>query len=245
MSSTRASKNRHTEPLPNAACVARFRRALLHWWGTYRRDFPWRRSRATRFHQVVSEVLLQRTKAETVAAFWPAFITRFPNWQSIADTPVNEIELVLKPIGLSRQRAPRLKSLAIAIAKRRSRFPATRDEIEGLSGVGQYIANAIEMFCHGKSRPLIDVNMARLLERSFGPRKLADIRNDPFLQELAQKIVSGKDSKKINWAILDFAAKVCTIKTPECNICPFLSHCHYTRERTLWTQSKKPKPASH
>jgi A/G-specific adenine glycosylase len=160
-------------------------------------------------------------------AFWPTFSTRFPTWQSIAVAPVHEIEHTLKPIGLSKQRAPRLKGLATATAKTRGRFPTAREEIEALPSVGQYIANAIELFASGKPRPLIDANMARVLERFFGARKLADIRYDPYLQQLAHAVASGEDPKKTNWAILDFAAKVCTITNPHCGTCPLSAHCNY------------------
>jgi hypothetical protein len=57
---------------------------------------------------------------------------------------------------------------------------------------GQYIANAVLLLCHGEPQPLLDVNMARVLERVFGPKKLADIRYDPYLQQLAMRIVQCK-----------------------------------------------------
>jgi A/G-specific adenine glycosylase len=190
------------------------------------RHFPWRHPRASIYCQVVSEVLLQRTKAETVAAFWPTFTTRFPNWQSIADTSVREIQKVLKPLGLSRQRAPRLKGMAAIIAKAGGRFPAARPNIEAIPGVGQYIANAIGLFVWKETRPLLDVNMSRVLERYFGPRELADIRHDPYLQSLANRIVRCRQSCFVNWAILDLSAIVCRPK-PNCVVCPLRLRCKY------------------
>lgn len=207
------------------------RKALIGWYGTFGRQFPWRRTRAPRFHQVVSELLLQRTRADTVAAFWPAFLSRFPSWRRLAAATVEDIEAFLKPIGLSAQRAPRLHALALAISARRGRFPASLEEIEALPGVGQYIANAILLFCFDKPHPLLDVNMARVLERFFGPRKLADIRYDPYLQQLAHAVVSSKHPRRLNWAILDFAAKVCTISSPLCEQCPLFAHCTHGQRR--------------
>src|ERR1700738_4608788 len=88
-----------------------FRRTLLVWWRSSQRSFPWRFVEASHYHQIVSEVLLQRTKAETVAAFWPTFISRFPSWEALAASSVSEVEEVLRPIGLAKQRAPRLHGL--------------------------------------------------------------------------------------------------------------------------------------
>jgi A/G-specific adenine glycosylase len=111
------------------------------------------------------------------------------------------------------------------MVRRNNRFPIDRKEIETLPGIGQYIANAILMFCHREPKPLLDVNMARVLERVFGARKLADIRYDPYLQKLAGKIVQCKTSEKLNWAILDIAATICIIRNPRCNDCPIVSIC--------------------
>lgn len=155
-------------------------------------------------------------------------MTRFPSWQALSDATVEEIKSALRPIGLSQQRAPRLHALAVIAARQKGRFPQTRNELENLPGVGQYIASAVLMFSHGQCQPLLDVNMARVVERFFGPRKLADIRYDPYLQQLCFRIVTGSQPEKINWAILDFAAIVCKPK-PRCESCPLKARCYFAR----------------
>ena len=204
-----------------------FRKEILRWWQHERRDFPWRTSRSALYQQIVAEVLLQRTRAETVAAFWPTFMVRFPNWTALSKASVRQIERVLNPIGLSRQRAPRLRALAKQMVRTHDRFPKTRTEIEQLPGVGQYIASAILMFQHSHAEPLLDVNMARVLERFFGPRKLADIRYDPYLQELSRLVIKGKRSRELNWAILDLAAAICRSTHPCVSRCPLRARCRY------------------
>jgi A/G-specific adenine glycosylase len=218
-----------------------FRSALLEWWGPRRRMFPWRRSSASVYHQIVSEVLLQRTRAETVAAFWPLFIATYPNWAALANSTEKHIEATLRPIGLSQQRAPRLRDLARFMVSRRGRFPESRVEIEALPAVGQYVANAILLFCFGKREPFLDVNMARVLERFFGPRTLADIRYDPYLQGLSRLVINGTDCRSINWAILDLAAAVCRAQQPCIERCPLKTECRFARGgRTGAHVSRKP-----
>ncbi|MDQ3111021.1 MAG: hypothetical protein M3R17_14095 [Bacteroidota bacterium] len=56
--------------------------------------------------------------------------------------------------------------------------------------MGQYIANAVELVVFNQPSPLIDVNMARVIELFFGARKMADIRYDPWLQGLAYRLVN-------------------------------------------------------
>ncbi|MFN8239578.1 MAG: hypothetical protein U0X39_02360 [Bacteroidales bacterium] len=45
--------------------VKYFRKALLDWFVDNRRDFPWREPGTDNYRIIISEVLLQRTKAET------------------------------------------------------------------------------------------------------------------------------------------------------------------------------------
>lgn len=215
------------------------RRALLRWFDTNGRDFPWRREGAGLYQLIMAELLLQRTRAETVAAFFGQFTTRFPDWQAIADSTVEEIGELLKPIGLWRRRAVSMLALAREMTARCGKFPGKRADVETLPGVGQYIANAILLFSAGRAEPLLDVNMARVLERLFGPRKLVDIRDDPHLQSVSREVVRGKRAANVNWAFLDLAAKTCTIKNPQCRECPLRKSCQYAKRQNARDQKLK------
>lgn len=198
---------------------------MILWFEENGRNFPWRKKKLSNYQLVISEVLLQRTKAETVAKYYPKFIQEYPSWKSLSIAKQEDIEEYLKPIGLHKQRAQRLLGLSKAMAKKNGRFPKSRDELESIPFVGQYIANAILLLIHNQPEPLLDVNMARVLERFFGSRKLADIRDDPYLQYLSKEIVDDKQALKINWSILDFAALICKKRNPACNTCTLRHKC--------------------
>lgn len=202
-----------------------FQDFLLSWYKINKRKFPWRNRRLTAYQLIIAETLLQRTKAETISVFYNGFITSFPNWASLANANLKKIENTLKPIGLYRQRAKRLKKLAVEMVRRNGRLPRDRQELETIPYFGQYIANAIELFIFNKRSPLLDVNMARVLERYFGKRIMADIRYDPYLQNLARKVVDHEKSKELNWAILDFAPSICKMRSPQCVTCGLRKRC--------------------
>jgi A/G-specific adenine glycosylase len=204
-----------------------FQEMILAWYKESGRSFPWRKKGLTHYQYIIAEVLLQRTKADIIAKFFPLFIKQFPNWKSLAIAEENDIEEYLKPVGLYRQRSKRLLSLAKEMQERHGRLPKERSELESIPFMGQYIANAVELIIFNQPTPLIDVNMARVLERFFGPRKMVDIRYDLYLQELSYKIVNHHSPKDINWAVLDFAALVCTARNPKCNFCILNTKCKY------------------
>lgn len=204
-----------------------FQEKILKWYEHNGRTFHWRRKGLTHYQYVIAEVLLQRTKAETIARFYPNFLKDFPNWKALAKAKVKRIEKYLIPIGLYRQRSKRLMGLAQEMVKRKGKLPRDREDLESIPFMGQYIANAVELVIFNEPSPLVDVNMSRVLERFYGPRKMADIRYDPYLQSLSYKIVKHKSAKEINWAVLDIAAELCTAKRPLCNLCPIKKRCLY------------------
>jgi A/G-specific adenine glycosylase len=211
--------------MPSPKRISTIQSRLLRWYSKNDRAYPWRRKSATKYQRVIAEVLLQRTKADVVGRMFDSFVARYPSWGRLAEASQVELEEVLRPLGLWKRRAVSISALAAEMRINRGRFPKERHHLEELPAVGQYVCNAILMFDQGVCQPLLDVNLARVLERLFERRKLADIRYDPFLQELSLRMVQHANPAVVNWAFLDLAALVCTIRTPKCNVCPLRNHC--------------------
>lgn len=223
--------------IPTKHAIFTFQCRLLAWYRTNRRRYYWRKPSATAYVRIVSEVFLQRTRADTVAGFAPSFLRKYPSWSKLASASEQELQEDLRPIGLWRRKASSLSRLASSMSEKHGWFPENRSEIESLPSVGQYIANAVLLFCHNQAEPLLDANMARVLERHFGPRVLADIRHDPYLQLVAKQAVSCDDPASMNWAILDLASLVCTRISPNHACCPIANTCRYFQ---LDQRSTKP-----
>lgn len=207
--------------------LTRLARDLVAWSRENGRDFPWRSTTANLYQQIVVEVLLQRTTATAVAGFFDEFITQYPGWVELASAKTEDLEKFLNPLGLWRRRAKALLGIARYAAANDGMFPQDPCDHRDIPAVGQYVSNAILQFQHGRAAPLLDVNMARVIERFLRPRRLADIRHDPWLQAAAHWLVRGARSEEVNWATLDFAALVCRARNPRCATCPVKSRCNY------------------
>jgi A/G-specific adenine glycosylase len=203
------------------------RRQLLRWYGEHGRRLAWRSQDVGLYEKVVVEVLLQRTRAETIDRIFRDFFEKFGSWRRIDKTDVVALGSELRPIGLWRRRAESLKALAAEMVRRGGKFPNNREELESLPAVGQYVANAILLFVHKKPEPLLDANMARVLERVIERRRLADLRHDPRLQAFARELVRLKRAIEINWAVLDVGARYCRPKSPKCTDCPLVKRCQF------------------
>ena len=227
---TRDRWGKKTPALPPHQEIKVFIKFLLDWYVDNSRQYPWREETTTLYQKVVAEILLQRTRADTVALFLPKFYVQFPSWKELSTSDQEDLCQFLYPLGLWKQKAKTLRELANEMVHREGQFPNDYNEIRDLPGIGQYIANVIATFNLKEPRPFLDVNMARVLERYFGPRKLADIRDDPYIQNLAHTtILASNDYTSINFAILDLAALICK-KKPLCYQCPVKPGCKFGRQ---------------
>lgn len=209
--------------------LSRLRKDLLAWAKENGRTFPWRSTETGDYEKIVAEVLLQRTTATAVANFFGKFTGKYPGWDELAEAETADLEEFLRPLGLWRRRAVSLVGLARYASARGGQFPRSAEAHRDIPAVGQYVSNAIIMFQHGQAKPLLDVNMARVIERFIRPRRLADIRHDPWLQEAAGWLVRAEESRQVNWAVLDFAAVICRARLPLCHGCPVRQRCAYYR----------------
>lgn len=207
--------------------VTRFRKEIMNWYKTNGRDFPWRNKSKTKYEIVIAEILLRRTRAETISSYYRSFLKKYPSWKKLSSANKKELKETLKPIGLCELRSFSLFSLAKKVRLNNGKLPSSRKGLESLPGIGQYTASAVLNICHSKKEPLLDMNMVRLLERFFGPRKLADIRFDPYLQNLSRKILPTSNTKEFNWAILDFSSLICKNNNPKCHNCNLRKYCFY------------------
>lgn len=225
-----ARKGNNKINLPSNKRVATFKLKLLDWFVEHNRRFTWRESNANLYVRILSEVLLQRTRAETVSSFIPEFVREYPSWESLASVSEATLANSLRPLGLYRRRAASLQGLARAIILRQGEFPRERAELESIPAVGQYVANAILLFAHSSPAPLLDSSMARLLRRYFGlaPVK-ADIRYDKLLQAVAYRVLEGGFPIILNWAMLDLAALHCGPTSPICEGCPLRRTCKFAK----------------
>jgi A/G-specific adenine glycosylase len=210
-----------------------FRKKLLEWFASNRRDFPWRQDNISNFEIIMSEILLQRTRAETVAKYYPVFFNKYPDWNSIGKATIEDLEHILKPLGLYRHRAKRMLKIIEEYKLKNGNLPKNPNELSESSLAALYISNAYELFILNKRSPLLDVNMARVLSRFFNPKMIKDVRHEKELQAFAKTIINVKNCKDLNWAILDFAPMVCKSKNPDCHHCPLKGKCKYYYQQEI------------
>ncbi|MFH1884631.1 MAG: DNA (cytosine-5-)-methyltransferase [Planctomycetota bacterium] len=213
---------------PSREKIGHFRKSLLAWFEKCGRRFPWR-MKVSPFQILVAEVLLQQTDAHRVWEFYESFIRRFPTSMSLARATLPEIRRFIEPIGLL-YRAERLKQIAVILTNKYDGVvPESYKALLEMPGIGPYAAAAIMCFAFGKVIPFQDVNFSRFYGRYFGlDLNMVRPQRDQRLFRLAQSVLPDQASASFNYAVLDFAALICTRNRPKCRCCVLRGTCSST-----------------
>ena len=130
------------------------------------RVLPWRET-ADPYQIMVSEIMLQQTQVDRVAAKFVEFVGRFPDVAVLASSELADVLTVWQGLGYNR-RALALKRAAEAIVMRFGGIvPATRKELETLPGIGPYTAGAIVAFAYDRPAVFIETNIRSVFIHHF------------------------------------------------------------------------------
>ncbi|MEM1568399.1 MAG: hypothetical protein QXI84_07965 [Thermofilaceae archaeon] len=197
-----------------------FAEKVMEWYKSNRRSFPWRVGMSSEWITALTAILLRKTRAETVAKHYERIIKALETPERALQLKIEEIEELLKPLGLHKTRARQIRQLAEAWGKS-----------EKLPGLGPYALSLIDCLHKRKLVVVVDVNTARVASRFFGVDR-------GKVEEELKKIVEAAGTCEINLAIMDFAAKICTPRKPKCGKCTLAENCAHRRRATA-----TPNPA--
>ncbi|NRA09961.1 MAG: A/G-specific adenine glycosylase [Myxococcales bacterium] len=206
------------------------RRRLLAWYHGNRRDLPWRHSRDP-YAIWISESMLQQTRVETVIPYYQRFLARFPDVQTLADAPLDDVLAEWTGLGYY-SRARNLHAAARCLIERHGgEVPDDPEALRALPGVGRYTAGAVASIAFDRPEAVVDGNVTRVLARLYGLRENAKspamIRR---LWELAGELARGPEPGALNQALMELGATLCTPRAPQCPRCPLRGRCVARRD---------------
>ncbi|CQR49653.1 HhH-GPD family protein [Haloferax massiliensis] len=185
-----------------------------------RHRLPWREPGRSAFEILIAEILLQRTTAASVSGAYLPIVARYPSPETVVAANPEAIERRIAPLGLAK-RAEFIRRTSQQLVARHSGDVSRRyaDLLE-LHGVGAYTARSVLTHAFDEDIAAVDTNVRRLISRFF------DLPPDSgTLPHLADGLVPSRRGSDFQHAMLDFAADVCTARTPQCETCPFGEHC--------------------
>jgi A/G-specific adenine glycosylase len=196
-----------------------------------RHGLPWQNTRDP-YHVWLSEVMLQQTQVSTVLDYYPRFLLRFPDVQTLAQAEQGEVLALWSGLGYY-SRARNLHRCAQAVvAEHGGAFPQTWALLQTLPGIGASTAAAIAAFCFGERVSIVDGNVRRVLSRLLAfEGDLAKTPAQRALWDVAQTLLpqpsplQAEDMQAYTQGLMDLGATLCTRSRPACERCPVQALC--------------------
>lgn len=220
-----------------------FAQRLLDWFDHHgRHDLPWQHPR-TPYRVWVSEIMLQQTRVETVIPYFERFTARFPDVQSLAAAPVDDVLALWAGLGYY-ARARNLHRCARTIVEDHDgHFPRERVALEVLPGIGRSTAAAILAQAHDAPEAILDGNAKRVLARHAAVNGWpGSTTSQKTLWREAEARTPASRCADYTQAIMDLGALVCTRSRPDCAACPVAEDCGARlQDRTAELPHPRPK----
>lgn len=211
---------------------------LSAWFLAHRRDLPWRQELADGsrdpYRVWISEIMLQQTQVEAVIAHFHAWITRFPNLQTLAASDESDVLRHWQGLGYYSRARNILRTAQQILLNHEGRFPRERLALEKLPGIGAYTAGAIMSLAWNLPEAILDGNLVRIFSRLQAWDFLPDtpLGKQRYWNEARLWSQSG-NARLANEALMELGALVCTPRQPRCTQCPLAEHCR-TGHSGLW-----------
>ena len=189
--------------------------------------------------ELVLTVLSQNTNDRNRDVAYERLRDRFSDWYAVAAAPEAEIEEAIRPGGISKVKAGRIKSMLGAIEAERGGLDlgfladAARDEalefLESLPGVGRKTAACVLLFSFDRPEVPVDTHVYRVASRLgiVRPRASFDQAHD-----VLGAATDPVDAYEVHVNLIRHGRRLCTARAPACPQCPLLALCPYGKRVT-------------
>ncbi len=207
--------------------------ALASWFDRNQRSLPWRRPpyEGDPYAILVSEVMLQQTRVDTVVPYFEAWMARWPTIADLASADEQEVLAAWQGLGYY-SRARRLHSAARAVVDQHGgELPRNPAALRELPGLGPYATGAVASIAFDVPLPAVDGNVARVVARLEGAE--VDVREPAVRRRIHDRleplVPREGGAGAFNVALIELGATVCTPRAPRCDACPVESWCEASR----------------
>ena len=226
-------------------------KALLSWYGTARRELPWRakpHERPDPYHVWLSEVMLQQTMVATVMPRYIKFLERWPDIEALARVPLDDVLHEWQGLGYYARARNLHRCAQVVVAEHGGVFPDNEAALLKLPGIGDYTAAAIVAIAFNQPSAPVDGNIIRVISRLDGLKQIMPAGKS-IVKDRVQVLMPIDHSGDFTQAMMDLGSMVCSPRNPDCDQCPWASGCvacaSGSPESYPKKQQKKQKPTRY
>ena len=187
--------------------VTRFRSIIWEYYHANRREMAWRET-TNPYAVFVSEVMLQQTQVARVHTKYAEFMQAFPDFASLAASPLEDVLRVWQGMGYNR-RAKMMRDAARMVVEQFSgRLPETPEELVTLPGIGPATAASIAAFAYNAPVVFIETNIRRVFIHFFFPEE--EGVHDDCIRPLVRQTLDWMNPREWYYALMDYGAMLKT-----------------------------------
>ncbi|MFZ4098891.1 MAG: A/G-specific adenine glycosylase [Chlamydiia bacterium] len=199
---------------------------LREWFLEQRRWLPWRLEPRDPYHVLVSEIMLQQTRAEVVGPFFQRWMKQFPTVQALAQAPWEEVLKAWEGLGYySRARRLHLAAQKM-VEEHRGQVPQEEEALSRLPGCGPYTVGAVRAFAFKQRAAAVDGNVLRVWSRlTADPTPIDRIAQQRQIRKDIESQLPQERPWQVTEALIELGALVCIPRRPRCAQCPLKEQC--------------------
>ncbi|MFC4639144.1 endonuclease III [Deinococcus hohokamensis] len=176
----------------------------------------------TPFELLVATVLSAQATDVSVNAATPALFEAYPDAEAMSRAEPEDLEPLIRRIGLYRAKARNLAALARQLVERHGgEVPNDFDAVVALPGAGRKTANVVLSNAYGFPAIAVDTHVGRLARR-LG---LSAQTNPDKVEADLQRLFSPERWIFLHHALILHGRRVCFARRPNCPGCAMLAFC--------------------
>ena len=180
------------------------------------------------YELVIAVMLSAQTTDKSVNAVTPILFSKYPSLEDLNNAPLTDIEEILKPIGLYKNKAKNLKGIVKDLTERfNGNVPSNKDELMTLPGVGNKTAGVIRAEIFQIPDLPVDTHILRISKRL----NIAKKEDEPIdVERKLKKLIPEERWIKSHHQLIHFGRYFCTARNPQCENCKISDMCINNRK---------------
>ena len=182
----------------------------------------------TPFECLVAISLSAQTTDKSVNKVSPILFNKYKDAHELASANKEDVEEIIKPLGLYRNKAKNIISLAKSLVDLYDgEIPMELDKLTKLSGVGTKTAGVFLLEIANVPAIPVDTHVHRIADRLGFSKPSMDAYE---LQKKLQRQFKKEEWGFIHHATIHFGREICHAKNPCCDECSLHGHCRYFKK---------------
>ena len=179
------------------------------------------------YELVIAVMLSAQTTDKSVNAVTTLLFNKYKSLDELNAASLEDIEEILKPIGLYKNKAKNLKGIVKdLIEKFNYVVPSDKDLLQTLPGVGNKTAGVIRAEIFKIPDLPVDTHILRISKRL----NLAKKDDEPIdVERKLKKIIPEERWIKLHHQLIHFGRYFCAARSPKCAECKIKDSCNYLK----------------